>query len=118
MERDETATRFVFFLTFMRETYKKIYECVKLIPRGKVSTYKIIAEKAGFHRQPRLTGYALNKLPENSDVPWHRVINSKGEISFSVGRNGHDNLQISLLRSENVEVSDQGKIDLNKYGWF
>jgi len=99
----------------MKDTYKKIYHCVKKIPPGRVSTYNKVAEQAGFPGQARLVGYALHKLPENSGVPWHRVINSKGNISLP---SGYDKLQKKILLSENIEISKQGKINLDKYCWY
>ena len=63
-------------------TYRKIWATAKRVPKGRVATYGQIAALAGFPRQARLVGYALHSLPEKSDVPWHRVINARGEISF------------------------------------
>ena len=97
--------------------YNKIYSYVGKIPYGKVATYKQIALMAKTGNNPRLVGYALNKLPENMGVPWHRVINSKGEISFALSRNGHDYLQKELLQKEGVVFNNRGRVDLSIYGW-
>jgi methylated-DNA-protein-cysteine methyltransferase related protein len=91
---------------------------VRQIPYGKVATYGQVAELANLPRQARLVGYALFRVEFDSDVPWHRVINAKGEISESPFREGGDYLQRSLLESEGVEFSATGKINLRQYQWF
>ena len=97
-------------------SYTKIYEVVKSIPKGKVATYGQIAELAGFPRQARMVGYALNSTPEDLDIPWHRVINSQGKISLGDG-SGWGGYQRSLLENEGVEFTPSGKILLSKFRW-
>jgi methylated-DNA-protein-cysteine methyltransferase related protein len=94
-----------------------IYEVVRQIPYGKVATYGQVAELADLPRRARVVGYALFRVDVNSDVPWHRVINAKGEISESPFRLGGDYLQRSLLESEGVEFSPAGKVNLRQYRW-
>ena len=98
-------------------TYDQIYEIVRQIPEGKVSTYGTIAELAGLYGKARLVGYALYQVDKDSDIPWHRVINAKGEISYSPLRRGMDYSQRNLLENEGVEFSPEGKINLSKYKW-
>jgi methylated-DNA-protein-cysteine methyltransferase-like protein len=98
--------------------YQNIYNIISKIPQGKVATYKQVAESAGIAGHARVIGYALHKLPEGSNVPWHRVINSKGKISYSISRNGHDDLQKILLINEGVQFSVSDVIDLNKFGYL
>lgn len=97
--------------------YQKIYEVVRQIPYGQVATYGQIAELAGLSGQARLVGYALFRATDATlNVPWHRVINAKGEISMSPLREGMDHIQRSLLESEGIKFkSDQ--INLNQYRW-
>lgn len=97
--------------------YDRIYAIVKLIPVGKVATYGQIADLAGLYGKARLVGYALFRVDIKDDVPWHRVINAKGEISYSFQRQGGDYLQKALLEEEGIEFKNNGKIDLNKYRW-
>jgi methylated-DNA-protein-cysteine methyltransferase-like protein len=97
-------------------TYELIWEAVRLVPRGKVATYGQIAAEAGFPGQARLVGYALHSLPPRSGVPWHRVINAQGKISFPTNSPAFKT-QKELLRRDGV-VSRVGKIDLEKYGFF
>jgi methylated-DNA-protein-cysteine methyltransferase related protein len=97
--------------------YNSIYEIVRQIPKGKVATYGQIAELANFYGKARLVGYALYRVDRTSDIPWHRVINAKGEISYSTLRYGEDDLQRSLLEKEGIKFSSEGKINLQEYLW-
>ena len=92
---------------------QKIIEQILSIPAGKVSSYKDIALKAGLSNGARQTVRVLHSMSEKYSLPWHRVICSNGQIALEGG--GKD-LQITLLREEGVEVSKNGKIDMNKYG--
>ncbi len=92
----------------------RIYEAVKKIPRGRVATYGQIARLSGNERMARAVGNALHKCPQDADVPCHRVVNSKGELSGAFAF-GEENLQETLLREEGVEVAGE-KVDLKKYG--
>jgi len=96
--------------------YKLIYNVIAQIPKGKVATYKQVANLAGLAGQARMVGYALNKAPDHLNLPWHRVINSQGKISYSISRGGHDDLQKQLLKEEGIAFSKNGVVDLDKYG--
>jgi methylated-DNA-protein-cysteine methyltransferase related protein len=96
--------------------YERIWRMVKRIPRGRVATYGQIAELAGLEGHARQVGYALHNLPEGSDVPWHRVINAKGEISPRSAGDSHE-LQALLLRSEGVLIDARGRVDLQRFRW-
>src|SRR5689334_367178 len=61
--------------------YQVIYSVIRRIPRGRVATYGQIATLAGIDGHARQVGYALHALPSGADVPWHRVVNSFGEVS-------------------------------------
>jgi len=99
----------------------QVWDVVRQIPPGKVATYGQIAkliptpegvgEKAYLSLGPRWVGSAMAKCPE--DVPWQRVINSKGEISIRPG--GEE--QRHLLEDEGVEFNDRGRVDLVRFGW-
>jgi len=95
--------------------YQKIYQTVSKIPKGKVASYKRVAELTGLAGHARMVGYALHKLPEGSDVPWHRVINSQGRISYSVSKYSEDNLQKLLLLEEGIIFSKNNTVDMNIY---
>jgi methylated-DNA-protein-cysteine methyltransferase-like protein len=64
---------------------QKIWDAVSSIPRGKVAAYGEVARMAGLPGKARLVGQALKHLPRGSHVPWHRVINAGGRISFPQG---------------------------------
>ena len=98
------------------DRYSRIYSVVEAIPTGQVATYGQVAALAGFAGQARQVGYALNSLPSESDLPWHRVINAKGEVSPR-SESGWDNFQRHLLEEEGVVFADNGKIDLARYRW-
>ncbi len=97
--------------------YDRIYTVVRQIPRGRVATYGQVAAWAGLPGHARQVGYALFRVAPSADVPWQRVVNSRGEISYSVLRQGSDDLQLALLQAEGIEVNAQGRIDLRRYGW-
>ncbi len=97
--------------------YQKIYQVVRQVPVGKVVTYGQVAYLAGLAGKARLVGYALFRVAIESDVPWQRVVNSKGEISYATSREGADYLQKNLLEQEGIKFNRQGKIDLKKYRW-
>ena len=83
-------------------SYRKIYAVVARIPRGKVATYGQVATLAGLPRHARLVGYALNVLPADSPLPWHRVVNAKGQVSLRSSGLGFDQIQTKLLKKEGV----------------
>ncbi|MDM7914008.1 MAG: MGMT family protein, partial [Candidatus Eisenbacteria bacterium] len=89
------------------------------IPRGRVATYGLLAELAGLPRQPRLAGYAMRHVPDGSGVPWHRVINARGEISrrASAFPGEGESLQRILLEREGIRFDASGRCDLARYLW-
>lgn len=97
-------------------TYSRIYQAVRGIPQGKVATYGQIARLAGMPGQARLTGYALHSLPAGEDVPWHRVINAKGEISRLPDPDS-GLTQRYLLEKEGIEFDSRDRVDLKRFGW-
>lgn len=95
--------------------YDDVYEIVKRIPPGKVSTYGRIAQLTPVPRGARGVGWALAGLgPERSrEVPWWRVINAAGRISNEF----HAALQRELLEAEGVAFDEHGYVDLKKFLW-
>jgi methylated-DNA-protein-cysteine methyltransferase-like protein len=100
-----------------KSLYIRIYSAVKAIPAGKVATYGQIANSAGVGKNYRLIGYALHSLPDHAGVPWQRVVNRFGKISYNPSRGGYDNLQRVLLEHEGVEFDQDERIDLAKFGY-
>ncbi len=97
--------------------YERIYQVVQQIPYGKIATYGQVAELAGLFGQARQVGYALYRLAPGADIPWHRVINAKGQVSLSPFRNGTDVLQRELLEQEGIAFTQAEAIDLQVYLW-
>ena len=98
------------------ELYRSIYSVVRRIPRGRVATYGQVAELAGIPRHARQVGYALHALEWASRVPWHRVINARGEISLRKAP-GAGSVQRQLLEREGVVFDAAGRVNLATARW-
>ncbi len=97
-------------------TYQRIYAVVRRIPRGRVATYGQVAELAGLPGHARQVGYALHVLPAGTAVPWHRVINARGEVSRR-SEPGAELTQRMLLEREGVCFDARGRVQLRSHGW-
>ena len=86
------------------------------IPKGQVATYGQIAALCGFPRHSRQVGYALAGLNDNSQIPWQRVINTKGEISKR-SKPGYEEYQRILLENEGIIFDENNRISLKRYQW-
>ncbi|MBE7048493.1 MAG: methylated-DNA--[protein]-cysteine S-methyltransferase [Ruminococcaceae bacterium] len=95
-------------------TFEKIYEVVKNIPKGKVATYGQVAILAGNPRWARVVGYALHVNPDTSTIPCHRVVNREGRVAPNFAF-GSGEVQRQLLEAEGVFFEPDGRIDLKKY---
>lgn len=94
---------------------QKILQAVAAIPKGYVSTYGKVAELAGLPRHARLVGNVLKKLPQNSTIPWHRVLNSQGKLSFPEGSEPWRQ-QKGRLEQEEITFLN-GKVNLKRFLW-
>jgi methylated-DNA-protein-cysteine methyltransferase-like protein len=94
---------------------KNIIQVIKHIPKGRVATYGQIAGLAGNPHASRVVVWTLNSSSKTENLPWYRVINSKGTISLKRGA-GYEE-QRKLLESEGVVFNEDDKIDLKKYQW-
>ncbi|TQS31360.1 hypothetical protein Golomagni_08362 [Golovinomyces magnicellulatus] len=108
--------------------FHAVYTAIQEIPHGKVTTYGHIAMLIGTPQRPRQVGVCLKHLPTDTDqrfnmenVPWQRVINSKGSISPRSQPSSSIN-QATRLGQEGVEVTrgalGEMFVDFDKYGWF
>ena len=97
-------------------TFERIYDVVRLIPRGKVATYGQVALMAGNPRWSRVVGYALHQNPVPGVIPCHRVVNREGRVASSFAFGGGD-VQRQLLEEEGIVFSPDGTVDLREYGW-
>ena len=100
----------------MAHSYERIYAAVRRIPRDRVATYGQIAVVAGLPRQPRLVGYALSAVSDGRSIPWHRVVNAKGELSPRAHQ-GSEKLQRAMLEREGVEFDRRDRISLPRFRW-
>lgn len=96
--------------------FDRIHAAVMSIPAGRVATYGQVAEDAGLPRRARLVGTALKNLGEDSAVPWHRVVNARGEISPRPRPDAVVEQRV-LLEDEGVVFQANGRIDLTVFGW-
>ena len=92
-----------------------ILAIVAAIPRGRISTYGRVAERAGLPRRARLVGRVLSRLPADTRVPWHRVTAAGGRIAFPPGSSSHRRQRARLL-DEGIVVL-KGRVDIERYGW-
>ena len=95
-------------------TFEKIYEVVKSIPKGKVATYGQVAFLAGNSRWARVVGYALHVNPAPGVIPCHRVVNREGKVAQEFAFGGGE-VQRQLLESEGIVFEQDGRVDLEKY---
>lgn len=98
------------------EFSKAVIKTVKKIPHGKVATYGQIARLAGKPGAARGVGWILNSSSEKHQLPWHRVLNSQGAISFS-SKSAEFQKQKRLLVKEGVEFITKKSLDLGIYQW-
>jgi len=92
----------------------RVYALVRACPTGRVTTYGWLAKAVGYPRGARMVGWFMNESPEG--VPAQRVINSKGELSGSWAF-GSPELMRQLLENEGIVFSEDGRVDLKRYGW-
>lgn len=96
--------------------FERVYEIVRQIPFGKVTSYGAIAKALGAARSARMVGWAMNACHDLEDVPAHRVVNRKGLLT---GKHHFDgtNLMQQLLESEGILIKNNQIIGLEKYFW-
>ena len=98
----------------MDNVFQRVYEITARIPYGRVTTYGQIARLLGNPRLSRIVGCALNGAP--ADLPCHRVVNAKGELSGAFAFGG-EKRQRELLEAEGVGFLENGAVDLKKHIW-
>ena len=95
--------------------YEKVYEIVRQIPKGKVTTYGAIAETLGMKSSSRLVGQALRSMPDGMELPAQRVINHAGLLSGAHQFGGYERMRW-LLEREGVLFKGNG-VDMDKHFW-
>jgi len=100
------------------KVFEKIYRLVLRIPPGRVMTYGQIARLLEERYSPRLVGWAMHATPHDErNIPWHRVINSRGATSTGRITIQEPDLQRLMLEAEGVVFDDRGHCDLGVYQW-
>jgi len=94
---------------------QRVWQVVAAIPCGKVASYGQIAELAELPRQARAVGKMMSQLPKDTALPWHRVINAQGRISFPVDSEGYQRQRVRL-EDEGIEFIGE-RISLKHYRW-
>jgi methylated-DNA-protein-cysteine methyltransferase related protein len=99
------------------EAAAAICAVIRRIPKGWVATYGQVAAMAGLTRRARLVGHVLQHLDPATDIPWHRVVNAKGEVSYTLSRHGSDTVQQRLLEEEGIEFDDRNRFSVERFRW-
>lgn len=99
----------------MKPIFEMIYDTVRAIPAGQVSTYGQIARLVGNPRLARVVGYALHEAPP--DVPCHRVVNRFGGLSDAFVPTGRETHRL-LLEMEGVGFTPEGNVNLAYFMWY
>jgi methylated-DNA-protein-cysteine methyltransferase-like protein len=94
----------------------QIWQVVAAIPRGRVASYGDVAAHAGLPGAARRVGAALRKLPGDTRIPWHRVVNAGGRISLPTGSTAASE-QKNRLQAEGVIFGNNCAVDMVKYRW-
>ncbi|MFP3357140.1 MGMT family protein [Planococcus citreus] len=100
----------------MQPFTKKAIEVMKSIPKGKVMSYGQVARTAGSPRSARQVARILHSMSETQDIPWHRIVNAKGEIAIKDGEGRFT--QKLLLEEEGLCFEEEGKVALSRYQHF
>jgi len=94
---------------------RNVWQVVEDIPRGHVLTYGEVARLAGMSRAARRVSQAMRRAPGSRKLPWHRVVNAQGGISFPADSSGYREQKERLEREGVVFI--KGKIDLDRHGY-
>jgi methylated-DNA-protein-cysteine methyltransferase related protein len=99
-----------------RTLARNVFALVCACPAGRVTTYGWIGAALGFPRGARMVGWIMNETPDRLNVPAHRVINAKGELtgSWAFGQRGR---MRALLEAEGVVFDENERVDMKRYGW-
>jgi methylated-DNA-protein-cysteine methyltransferase related protein len=92
-------------------SWELVYQLVKKIPRGRVTTYGELAKRLRIRGGARVVGYAMAGCPSGRGIPWHRVVGAGGRLII---REPYGSLQRKLLESEGVDING-AHIDMRRY---
>lgn len=97
--------------------FERVYEVVRQIPYGKVTSYGAIAKALGTARSARMVGWAMNASHNLDDVPAHRVVNRNGLLTGKLHFDG-TNLMQQLLENEGIVIFNNQIVDFDKVLWI
>lgn len=97
-------------------SFERIYEVVRAIPRGAVASYGQVARLAGNPRWARVVGYALHVNPDPEETPCYRVVTKDGRTSPAFAFGGSD-IQRAMLEADGVEFLPDGRVDMARFAW-
>ena len=100
----------------MSDFFNAVYEVVKQVPLGKVTTYGDVARAAGSPRASRQVGWALHSNPQPGIIPCHRVVFKDGSLTDGFAFGGRD-VQKAMLLEEGVQFAEEYKVDMNNCRW-
>ena len=100
-----------------RRFYAQIYDLVRAVPRGRVTTYGSIALVLGAPGRARQVGYALAALHGYDDLPAHRVVNRSGVLTGEHAF-GAPGAMRALLEDEGVTFREDGRVDMRRHFWM
>lgn len=95
---------------------ERVYTVVSAIPRGRVTTYGLIARALGDPRSARMVGWAMRRTPPGRQIPAHRVVNRIGFLSGG-WYFGHPDIMRDRLVAENIQFVDEYQVDLTTTLW-
>ncbi|MCB1696069.1 MAG: methylated-DNA--[protein]-cysteine S-methyltransferase [Halioglobus sp.] len=95
---------------------QRIWQVVMMIPAGRVATYGDVARQAGLGRAARRVGRALRGLPDDTAIPWHRVVNAQGRIVVP-GGSAATSAQRTRLEREGITFRSATGLCLRTYRW-
>ena len=96
--------------------FEKVYEVVKQIPEGRVTSYGAIANYLGMKRSARMVGWAMNACSNREEVPAHRVVNRNGLLTGKFHFKG-TNLMQQLLENEGIDVQENQIVNFQSHFW-
>ena len=99
-----------------KDFFLDVYDVVRLIPKGRVTSYGAIAKYLGAPRSSRMVGWAMNAAHSLHDVPAHRVVNRQGLLTGKMHFSSPTRME-ELLNSENVRVQKDQVVDFDKHYW-
>lgn len=97
-------------------SFERIYEVVRAIPRGTVASYGQVARLAGNPRWARVVGYALHVNPDPEETPCYRVVTKDGRTSPAFAFGGSD-IQRAMLEADGVEFLPDRRVDMARFAW-